>query len=192
MSAFAGALAVRAIAAYNVSRFMHLRVRGERFLPSRGPALIAARHYHHLLDGAALLHGLPRQPHLFVALDWTTSFRQRYFMRRAIADGAALLARGRTLAIFPEAYPTIDPVRSRKSNDAEVLPFRGGMLSIVALAGRMGAGPVPIVPAGLSYARRAAKYDVTLRLGAPLWMDGSRTRSELLRELRARVMELSR
>jgi len=75
-------LGPRAIAVYNVLRYMNLRVEGAELLPF-GAALIAARHYHHAFDGSALVHGLPRQPHLFVALDWTSSALQRRVMETA-------------------------------------------------------------------------------------------------------------
>lgn len=77
------ALGPRAIAVYNVLRYMNLRVTGVENLPLAGAALIAARHYHHAFDGSALVHGLPRQPHLFVALDWARSAFERRMMETA-------------------------------------------------------------------------------------------------------------
>lgn len=74
------ALGVRAYAAYNAARFLDVRVLGKEHLPTSGPAIVAARHYHHLYDGAVLVDRLPRQPHVFVALDWTQSRGQRLFM----------------------------------------------------------------------------------------------------------------
>ncbi len=79
------ALGVRAIAAYNLVRFMQLRVEGSDHVPRRGPAILAARHYHHLFDGAALVMGFSRQPHIFVALDWAESAWQRRVMETACA-----------------------------------------------------------------------------------------------------------
>jgi putative membrane protein len=78
-----GAIAVRAIAAYNLARSMNLTVFGRDHVPRTGPAVLAARHYHHLFDGAALVMGLRRQPHLFVALDWTRSPWERLVMETA-------------------------------------------------------------------------------------------------------------
>ncbi|MBD5654557.1 MAG: 1-acyl-sn-glycerol-3-phosphate acyltransferase [Candidatus Eremiobacteraeota bacterium] len=220
------AIAVRAIAAYNVSRFMRLRVEGAEHLPSRGAAVVAARHYHHLFDGAALVHGLRRQPHIFVALDWAASRFERALMetvcrlaawpvalrgaaldgttvsafdssetlryvRRAIAFAATLLRRGKVVAIFPEGYPTIDPVRSRKAADDEFLPFAPGLLAIVARAQRGRDVRIPIVPVGFTYVRSGERYDVTMRLGAPLFLETARSRGELLAELECRVRALS-
>lgn len=221
------AVAVRAIAMYNVARFMNLHVEGVEHLPARGPAVLAARHYHHLFDGAALVYGLRRQPRVFVALDWAASPGERRFMetvcrlarwpvalrgdafdaqvpsafdrsetlryvRRAIAFSARLLRNGHVLAIFPEGYPTIDPVRSRKATDDAFLPFAPGLLSIVAQAQRGGGPCVPIVPVGFRYELRGRRYDVTMRLGAPLALgsDGG-SRDALLQELERRVRQLS-
>ena len=73
-------LGVRAYAAYNAARFLDVEIEGREHLPARGPALVAARHYHHLFDGAILVDRLPRQAHVFVALDWTSSPWQRLAM----------------------------------------------------------------------------------------------------------------
>lgn len=62
---------------------MNLRVTGTEYLPPKSAALIAARHYHHAFDGSALVHGLPRQPHLFVALDWARTAFERRMMETA-------------------------------------------------------------------------------------------------------------
>lgn len=47
-----------------------LTVEGNNYIPSHGPVLIAARHFHHLYDGCALLNAFPRRGHILVALDW--------------------------------------------------------------------------------------------------------------------------
>jgi len=221
-------LGPRAIALYNVVRYMNLYVGGAHHLPAHGPAIVAARHYHHAFDGSALVHGLARQPHLFVALDWTNSAFGRHMMERAcrlaqwpvalrgerfdadategsafdrremqrytrhaISYAAELLGRGEVLAIFPEGYPTIDPRGSRKTRDDEYLPFRAGLIAIAAHAERAGVPPIPIVPAGLAYAREGARTRVTLRLGAPLRDVTRRARADVLAELEARVRDLS-
>ena len=77
------ALGPRAIAEFYTARDLRVRVEGADVLPRRGAALLAARHYHHIYDGAALLHGLPRQPYLFVALDWTRGTFERLAMETA-------------------------------------------------------------------------------------------------------------
>jgi 1-acyl-sn-glycerol-3-phosphate acyltransferase len=205
---------------------MRLHVEGAEHLPARGAAVVAARHYHHLFDGAALVHGLRRQPRIFVALDWAASRAQRALMetvcrlagwpvalrregldgttpsafspseslryvRRAIAFGTRLLRQGEVLAIFPEGYPTIDPVRSRKTADDAFLPFAPGLLTIVAQAQRGSQAPIPIVPVGFAYVRDGQRFDVTMRLGHPLFLAAGSSRRDLLAELERRVRLLS-
>jgi 1-acyl-sn-glycerol-3-phosphate acyltransferase len=219
-----GTLAVHAIA-NKAQREFRLHVEGLEHVPAAGPAIIAARHYHHLHDGAALVRALPRTPYFFVALDWTRTRFQRFAMetlcalaewpvalrpenlepggasafaahevlrytRSALERGARLLARGDTLVVFPEGHPTIDPVRSRKDDDAAFLPFRAGTFALAARAERMNGRPVPIVPAGLAY-RRSDLFDVTLRFGAPLAFAHGSPRGERVAELTRRVRELS-
>ncbi len=114
------------------------------------------------------------------------------YVRRSIAAAAKLLGQGKVLAVFPEAYPTIDPAGSRKADDAAFLPFRPGLLAIVAAAERAGAAPVPILPVGLRYAREpGGRWEVTMRLGEPRYLSQAPSRQALLQELAARVRELS-
>jgi 1-acyl-sn-glycerol-3-phosphate acyltransferase len=42
---------------------VEIAVTGLRHIPTAGPALLVARHYHHLFDGAALLLSVPRPIH---------------------------------------------------------------------------------------------------------------------------------
>jgi putative membrane protein len=60
-------------------------VAGLEHVPVAGPVLLAARHYHHLLDGAVLIRAVPRPVHVVVALDWAASGIQRAVMERACA-----------------------------------------------------------------------------------------------------------
>jgi putative membrane protein len=48
-------------------------------IPSTGPVLIVARHYHHLFDGLALFAALPRHFHIVVTLDWAHNKPTRWF-----------------------------------------------------------------------------------------------------------------
>jgi putative membrane protein len=146
--------------------------------------LIAARHFHHLYDGAILISRLPRPVRLVVAADWAPGPRGRAlleagcqllgwpvllrrealarrarpayrdtdvvpYLRRAGEAVAALLRAGEVVAIFPEGYPTIDPEWRTKPDDMTILPFRSGFVRFVCRAERTGAGPVPIIPAGI-------------------------------------------
>ena len=41
-----------------------LTVEGDDYLPRQGPLIVAARHYHHLYDGVALMATVPRPMHI--------------------------------------------------------------------------------------------------------------------------------
>jgi len=53
---------------------------GLEHVPSRGPALLVARHYHHLFDGLALFAALKRRFHIVVTLDWAESRATKLLM----------------------------------------------------------------------------------------------------------------
>lgn len=53
---------------------------GLEHLPPQGPAIIAARHYHHLFDGLAFFAAVERRFHIVVTLDWAQDRRTRFFM----------------------------------------------------------------------------------------------------------------
>ena len=65
------------------ARGMELRVEGAENLPSSGPVLVAARHYHHLNDGCAIVATAGRPAHILVALDWVKGGLGRGLMERA-------------------------------------------------------------------------------------------------------------
>jgi putative membrane protein len=58
---------------------IQIRTEGLDHLPD-GPVVIAARHYHNLYDGVALVRCIPRPVRILVALDWVASHRGRTFM----------------------------------------------------------------------------------------------------------------
>jgi putative membrane protein len=60
-----------------------VRVEGLENVPATGPAMLVARHFHHLLDAAAIVRHVPRPVHIVVGLDWTENARQRAWMERA-------------------------------------------------------------------------------------------------------------
>lgn len=60
-----------------------IQAEGLEHLPRRGPVLVAARHYHHLLDGCALLSSIDRPVHILVALDWVKGRPTRRLMETA-------------------------------------------------------------------------------------------------------------
>jgi 1-acyl-sn-glycerol-3-phosphate acyltransferase len=55
---------------------------GIEHIPANGPALIVARHYHHLYDGLAMFAALPRQLHILVTLDWVKNTAMQSVMTR--------------------------------------------------------------------------------------------------------------
>lgn len=59
-------LIARAVAAGRLQTFFT----GAEHIPATGPALVVARHYHHLFDGLALFAAMPRPFHILVTLDW--------------------------------------------------------------------------------------------------------------------------
>jgi putative membrane protein len=200
-------------------RKLDLRVEGMEHLPKRGPVIIAARHYHHLHDGVAMMVALPRPLRILVGLDWVgNSLGKRAMMalckaagwpvvhradprhpesapprtavlRQGMADAVAVLARGEALLVFPEGYPTIDPTYTPKTADDEFLPFESGVVRIATMASASGLD-VPIVPAGFHY-EPGERTRVTLRFGAPLH---ARARADIpatLQSLETQVRALS-
>lgn len=176
-------------------RQVDVRVEGLEHLPATGPAIIAARHYHHVYDGAVLLTLAPRPLRVLVTLDWAEHpavqramgaacqaagwpvvpraladaarlppTAHRHALRAATRQSVGLLRAGRMLLIFPEGYPTIDPSYTPKTRDDEVLPFQPGFLRFASLAERDGQTRVPIVPAGLEYAR-GERWRLIVRFG---------------------------
>jgi 1-acyl-sn-glycerol-3-phosphate acyltransferase len=55
---------------------------GTEHIPTIGPALIVARHYHHLFDGLALFAAIPRKFHILVTLDWIQTPGTRLLMEQ--------------------------------------------------------------------------------------------------------------
>jgi putative membrane protein len=74
---------LRVAARLLAARRLDIRVEGLHHVPASGPVLLAARHYHHLYDGVALLHTIPRRLHVLVALDWVDSAGLRRLMEWA-------------------------------------------------------------------------------------------------------------
>jgi len=209
---------LRTAARMTVKRNVHLQVEGIDHVPRTGPVLIAARHFHHLYDGCALIATLPRPAHILVGLDWVANRPGRAAMealcrsarwpvvmrpggaqgigmaeaglafRRATRDSLQLFRDGRILLVFPEGYPNIDPGPTPKPDETSFLPFQQGYLRLVGLASRQGI-PVPVVPAGFAYTKDD-RWNVVLRFGAPL-LPGSLPAEDFNRELEQRVRDLS-
>jgi len=86
-------------------------VHGAQNVPASGPVLLAARHYHHLLDGSVLVTRLARPVHIIVGLDWAPNRTTRRIMEAACrAADYPVVLRPRTIAGAP-AYSRDEVVR---------------------------------------------------------------------------------
>ena len=202
----------------DVRRRVDLTVEGLENLPASGPVLMAARHYHHLHDGAALIATIPRPTRILVGLDWIEStaaksvldracqaagwpvvLRQRpgvpvsrealSTLFKALDESVAILKRGEVLIVFPEGYPTVDPTWTPKTRDDEVLPFQPGLVRIARRAAQQGID-VPIVPVGLEY-QAGDRWRLALRIGPALFVPDQPHESRWLEKLRCDVCQLS-
>lgn len=211
--------ALRRAGAFDLRRSVDLTVEGLDLVSASGPVILAARHYHHLHDGAALMATIPRPMRILVGLDWIENTAAKRAMDRACAAAgwpvvmrrrpdatgftaeeartlvAALeasvevLRRGEVLLVFPEGYPTIDPTWTPKTSDDEVLPFHSGVVRIASQAGRAGI-IAPIVPVGLEY-HAGPRWKLTMRFGAPLRVASRSDEIRVLRQLEHEVRRLS-
>jgi len=111
-------------------------------------------------------------------------------LRHALRATTRLLREGRLLVIFPEAYPNVDPGYTPKTGDDSFLPFDPGFAHVIERAQRRGGRPVAIVPAGLCY-ERGDRWRVTLRFGAPCYLDNTTDRSTFVAEVERSVQRLS-
>ncbi|GAC1540478.1 MAG: hypothetical protein NVS2B17_16790 [Candidatus Velthaea sp.] len=79
-----GQLGPRAIAEWGMrTQASGVHVEGLENVPRRGPVMLIARHFHHLLDGAVILKYVRRPVHIIVGLDWAADAAQRRWMERA-------------------------------------------------------------------------------------------------------------
>ena len=195
IAARVGAWSRRLAARWLVARALDLHVDGLEHVPASGPAILVARHYHHLYDAAAILACVPREVHVLIALDWLGGGTRLHVMRwlaaaarwpgvwragpgwRLNRDGyrlsLKLLREGRLLLVFPAGYPIVDPEGSRRANTDGCLPFDTGFLVLARRAGL----EVPIVPVGLWYASLpGGGWTVWLRFGRPVRLSSAEDR----------------
>jgi 1-acyl-sn-glycerol-3-phosphate acyltransferase len=196
-------------------RRIDLRLEGLEHLPPTGPAIFAARHYHHLYDGCALLTAVPHPLHIVVALDWLEHpLGQRLMTAACRAAGWPIVSRvdsprpsaapslaamrkcvdilraGEWLLLFPEGYPTIDPTYTPKTADDAVLPFRAGFLRIAGMIERDSQTRAPIVPVGLDY-RRGDRWRLTVRFGEPQFVEPGAPLAPQVQAIERQVRRLS-
>lgn len=210
---------LRTIAKGGLRRRTELTVEGLDCVPERGPVLLAARHFHHLWDGAALIATLPRPAHIIVGLDWIESAPLRATLPRlcraagwpvvyrpnsptappegevqaamlsATKDVLELLDRGRIVIVFPEAYPNIDPEYTPKPDRGTFLPFEPGIVRLAGMASRRGQ-PAPIVPVGFTY-MEAERWQISMRFGTPRYVRSRSDEAPVLAQLETDVRALS-
>ncbi len=78
-----GQLGPRAISEWGLrTQAASVAVEGREHIPARGPVMLVARHFHHLLDGAVLVTRIARPIHIVVGLDWAATPAVRRWMER--------------------------------------------------------------------------------------------------------------
>jgi 1-acyl-sn-glycerol-3-phosphate acyltransferase len=116
----------------------------------------------------------------------------RRLLREATRDSMALLEAGEVLVIFPEGYPVIDPHEDHpRANTHGILPFQPGVARLAGIARRLLHHEVPLVPVGLAYSRTNDRWDIRMRIGPPVSLEGNIPETDLLALLECHVADLS-
>ncbi len=130
---------IHAMSRWIARRRLDLEVEGLEHVPRSGPLVIAARHYHHAFDGAALFSAAPRPLSLVVTLDWVTTRAGRFCME-ALARLARFPVLLREEALLPAPDGTVLHPDSAYSPE-EVLPYGRRCMrdaaSLVAVGGAL-------------------------------------------------------
>jgi putative membrane protein len=74
---------IRSVARVLTLRQLDVNTSGVEHVPRHGAVVFAARHFHHLYDGSALLRAVPRRIHILVSLDWAQGQNLRRVMEWA-------------------------------------------------------------------------------------------------------------
>lgn len=196
-----------------IARRLRVSLSGIERLPTEGPALVAARHAHHLYDGVALLSSLPRFPVILVGLDWAgVGFRRATMevlcalvgwpvidrpgaerrirgLRRGLQEALCALAQGEVVVVFPEGYPQVDPHRQ----DPTARPKRAqrGAVWIARRAAERRGHGLPLIPLGIALGEEAASPVISLRFGEALWVTAESDDRALVREVEKAIRALS-
>jgi putative membrane protein len=112
------------------------------------------------------------------------------YQRAALRESVQLLAEGRLLVIFPEAYPNLDPTYTPKSSAKDFLPFDAGFVNIAKAVERRTGTSVPLIPAGLRY-DRGKVWTARLNFGKALQRNCFVNRREFVRSVEEKVRMLS-
>jgi putative membrane protein len=116
----------------------------------------------------------------------------RSYLLQATRLTTRLLRQQEVVAIFPEAYPMIDPEPSPREKRRGFLPFRPGFARLIALAERDGQTQVAIVPAGLDYSQtREGRWLATARFGQTLFLRDFADTCQLMRTVEQEIHRLS-
>jgi putative membrane protein len=124
-------LAARALFASYRARVV---VEGIENVPD-GAAIVVSRHYHHALDGAALVAALARPVHIVVGLDWAPDARTRALMEwlcRVAGWPVILRPRGLALSGTRGAYDASERFRYlRAARRKTIALLRSGAVVVV-------------------------------------------------------------
>lgn len=152
-----------------------LTVEGLDNIPRTGPVLVAARHYHHLYDGCALIGSIPRRAHIVVGLDWAGGLVTRRAMPAlcGMARWPVVMRAGKSVAGH-EASSQLDRegLRALRASAGDVLDlWRDGRVVIVFPEGYPNIDPgwspktgdefLPFQPGFLRYAALARRSGMT-------------------------------
>jgi putative membrane protein len=202
-------------------RRVDLRVEGIEHLPRSGPALIAARHFHHFYDGCALLAIVQRPLHLVVTLDWVANPAGRRVMEPACrAAGWPVVPRPDDAA--GDRGGAADVARLRAATRESVGLLRAGQMLLVFPEGYPNVDPgytpktdddafLPFRSGFLRFVaiaerdgqthvpvvpvgleyRRGDRWGLTVRFGAPVALDPERGYAELAHVIEEQVRRLS-
>jgi len=153
-------------------------IEGEENLPSAGPALIVANHFH-FVDPVAVIRAMPwpldfigglRMPNAPTGVKWLTKLWGTFRVRRAGSSrealrlGEGVLRAGGILGIFPEGGSWATVLRPPRPGAAYLASRAEAIIVPVGLDGTTD------IFSGLARCRRAR---VTVRIGRPLGPFGS-------------------
>ena len=101
---------------WSLGRNATVTIEGREHVPASGPALIAARHYHHLYDGCVAVDALDRPVHVVVSLDWIRNPLLRVAMTRLCGIARWPMVIRPSLADAPK--PSAKRLRERRTRSS--------------------------------------------------------------------------